>query len=468
MRTLSWLIHFCLWLVLASPITGLASPAHEAARLGDYAQAYALWKPLAEKGDVEAIFHIASLYRTGKGVPRNLERAFNEFMRAAKQSHQHAQFNVAFMLQYGLGINKDINAAKSWYLNAKDNKSSKAVLMLEGLALTGQALEGVSSEIEPVDGTDNGEKPADNLALIAAARAGDVAALNDLLESNESAINAKDSFGRTALIIASANGKKQVVSLLLKSSALVNEVDLIGRSALYIAASKGYSGIVRTLLAYKADASLRDRQTQDTALLVAVKNNRISVVRVLLSGLSSHELNAVLDHRGNTPLSIAVKQGFIRMVGLFLEKKLYINQLNESNKSALMVAAENDSYRIISLLIRNGVRVNQQTRQGWTALMYAVEQNNTRVVRKLLQGGAATDLKNHQGWTALMLAAQQGKIASLQLLLENGAALNIVNRQNEDAMYLAVKYQQQKAISILQKFGAKLPTGPLFSLFGSV
>jgi len=73
-----------------------------------------------------------------------------------------------------------------------------------------------------------------------------------LIESGAD-VNAKDNlFGRTALMIASFYGHKEVVELLLKKGADVNAKDKNGRTALMIASKKGHKEIVELLKFYGA------------------------------------------------------------------------------------------------------------------------------------------------------------------------------------------------------------------------
>jgi len=72
----------------------------EAAWRGDYAAARAEWRPLAEQGNVEAQYSLASLYRDGRGVPRDDEQAAAWYLRAAEAGSWWAAFDLG-MLYWG-------------------------------------------------------------------------------------------------------------------------------------------------------------------------------------------------------------------------------------------------------------------------------------------------------------------------------------------------------------------------------
>jgi TPR repeat protein len=70
----------------------------EAWRRADYAAAVAIWRPLAEKGDVEAAFNLGQAYRLGRGVPTNIAAAVTWYQRAAAKGHPDAQATLGLLL----------------------------------------------------------------------------------------------------------------------------------------------------------------------------------------------------------------------------------------------------------------------------------------------------------------------------------------------------------------------------------
>jgi len=57
---------------------------------GDGAEAYRIWKPLADKGDVEAQYHLGYMYQTGTGVDKDNNQALFWYHKAAKNGHGKA------------------------------------------------------------------------------------------------------------------------------------------------------------------------------------------------------------------------------------------------------------------------------------------------------------------------------------------------------------------------------------------
>ena len=90
----------------------------QALKAGNYAEAYCLWRPLADQGHAEAQYHVGWLYANGNGLAVDIERALAFWGAAAKQGHADAQFAVALAYTTGEGMDKDLVRATDWYLEA--------------------------------------------------------------------------------------------------------------------------------------------------------------------------------------------------------------------------------------------------------------------------------------------------------------------------------------------------------------
>jgi hypothetical protein len=93
--------------------------AMQALARGDYAQAYCVWRPLAEDGLAEAQYHVGWLYANGNGLAVDLHKALAWWKRAASQGHADAQFAVGLAYTTGEGgIRRNLDEAVHWYLVA--------------------------------------------------------------------------------------------------------------------------------------------------------------------------------------------------------------------------------------------------------------------------------------------------------------------------------------------------------------
>jgi TPR repeat protein len=87
---------------------------------GDIATAYQLWEPLAEHGDADAQFALASLYYDGVGVPVDHAESSYWFLLAAKQGHGEAQYNLGNAYKRGEGVRQSDAMAVQWWKKAAE------------------------------------------------------------------------------------------------------------------------------------------------------------------------------------------------------------------------------------------------------------------------------------------------------------------------------------------------------------
>lgn len=96
----------------------------------DFTTAVAIWRPLAEKGDVDAAFNLGQAYRLGRGVKRDLADAQQWLERAAGSDHLDAQTTLGLLL-FDSG---DRTGAMRWLKAAADRGEPRA-LLIYGTAL---------------------------------------------------------------------------------------------------------------------------------------------------------------------------------------------------------------------------------------------------------------------------------------------------------------------------------------------
>lgn len=96
---------------------------------GDYTGAISQWRPLADKGDPDALFNLAQAYKMGRGVPVDLERAKQLYGAAAAKGHVQAADN------YGLLLFQDGEREKAMpYLEASAARGDPRAQYILGIA----------------------------------------------------------------------------------------------------------------------------------------------------------------------------------------------------------------------------------------------------------------------------------------------------------------------------------------------
>lgn len=85
---------------------------------GDLKLAVRLWQPLAERGDPEAQFGIATLYHAGKGLPLDRTESSYWFLLSAEQGFAAAQYNLGNAYKRGEGLRPNAKMAIYWWEKA--------------------------------------------------------------------------------------------------------------------------------------------------------------------------------------------------------------------------------------------------------------------------------------------------------------------------------------------------------------
>lgn len=154
-----------------------------------------------------------------------------------------------------------------------------------------------------------------DLALWSAAAEGDVE-LFDRLLTRGARVQASG-LPTTALWIASQQGAVGIVERLLALDADLEAPDPAdGRTALFQAAQEGHAAVVRLLLLSGARVDVVSARTGATPLFVAAARGHTDVVRELLAAQADVNALANVDGVVDTPLSIAVKRGFVEIAEL--------------------------------------------------------------------------------------------------------------------------------------------------------
>lgn len=81
---------------------------------GRHADATAMYRKLADFGDVRGVTRLAWAYEAGRGVTRNLAEAARLFRVAAEQGDAEAQYALSVMLDTGAGQTRDADEALRW------------------------------------------------------------------------------------------------------------------------------------------------------------------------------------------------------------------------------------------------------------------------------------------------------------------------------------------------------------------
>ena len=211
MRRYSFLPLIILLIVFAADAATL-SDAKMAIRTRDFSKAVKILEPLSRKGDKEAQYHLAVMYRNGQGTRKDVKKAAFWLKKSAAQGYERAQYSLGVLYEEGIGVNKDLVKAVYWYKAAADQDYRNAAKRLSLLKEGGQ------------DNTLNTADMDTDEALHIAVVADDLVAVKKLLREGAD-INATDTYERPVLMEAINRKNVEMVRLLLANGADANAVD---------------------------------------------------------------------------------------------------------------------------------------------------------------------------------------------------------------------------------------------------
>ncbi|KAM7055656.1 ankyrin repeat domain-containing protein 26 isoform 4-T4 [Acridotheres tristis] len=212
-----------------------------------------------------------------------------------------------------------------------------------------------------------------------AAASGDLAQVRQGLRKYS--IDGRDKAERTALHLACANGRVEVVMCLIENKCKLNLLDNDNRSPLMKAVQCQQEKCVAVLLEHGADPNLADADG-NTALHLAVLSDNTTVAGLLL------EHNASIDAQnkeGYTPLILAVSEHHEEIMELLLKKGADVHARDLCERTPLMTAASGGELSLIKVLLRYGADVSHKDTNGWTAEDYAVIHGYSSLSKQLAE-----------------------------------------------------------------------------------
>ena len=289
----------------------------------------------------------------------------------------------------------------------------------------------------------------DPLAVAAAAKAGDTAAVKALLQAGAD-VNAAHGDGMTALHWAASRGDAALAQMLLAAGANIRATTRLGGiTALHIASQGGHANVVASLIAAGADTNTLTGTGTTAVMLAARAGSTDTVTRLVETGA---DVNAKEKAFGQTALMIAAGLDRADVVRLLLSKgadwqaassvadlRNLTAPIEEGGPrggaaaAAAAVAGLTRPYRYNELIGTQG---------GLTALHFAARQGSDAAARALVDGGAGVNvLSPGDQATPLLVALINGHFDLAAMLLEHGANPNLVSDAGVSPLYATLNVQ---------------------------
>ncbi|XP_034549277.1 ankyrin repeat domain-containing protein 50 [Notolabrus celidotus] len=180
-----------------------------------------------------------------------------------------------------------------------------------------------------------------------------------------------------------------------------------------------------------------------TLLANAAHEGSANVVELLLA----HRSNPLdIDVHGQTPLTLASRQGHVKVLSVLLEwaksqehetAMQMMEHIDNEGWTALRSAAWGGHSEAVKLLLDAGADVDGCDSEGRTALRAAAWGGHEEIVLTLLDFGAKVDKVDSKGRTPLIAAAYMGHHEAVEILLDHNTEVNLADGDGRTALSVA-------------------------------
>ena len=319
-------------------------------------------------------------------------------------------------------------------------------------------------------------------SIYTAAQFGDINGVKSLLKES---VNINKIWGPAGspLNIATANGHKDIVSLLIEKGAKVDFPNWRDYTAFHFAIEKAHIDIANLLLLKganinfiskdlgtpldiaklyknkmavdfllknnaltKSELRSRDLDLTQISLHKAVQNRDVSTIKRLLA--AGADVN-IKDEDGFTPLQYAA---YKEEAELLVANGADVNTKDKNGWSILHTSSD-FLVPLAKVVIENGANLDAKTPDGSTPLHHAILHSENILAKLLIDNGADVNAIDNDGWVPLHYADDQ--LSIVELLIAKGANVNAKTYDGRTTLDLRSELNQIKYVNLLRKHGAK-------------
>ena len=427
------LILTCLF--LSAPVWSNLEPSmaeiEKLIRLRDYPQAASDLENLAGIGNPEAQYRLASLYRAGKGVSKDLGKATELHYQSALTGYADAQYSYGQLVEKADNAPESLNEAIDWYQKAAAQGHELAVLKLKQLE-------------EYIAAQDPGISRAD---IFAAIQRNDVVLINSLINMGAN-LNLTDPLGNSTVMAALLAGWPQLANTLLDHTNHPAQINSLGFRPMHVATIRGYGTIVSALLEEGVNIDQTDVRG-NTSLILAAKNQQTDMLRLLLDRGANY---AITTRKKLTAIDFVfgadypAGQALLASYGIGPGTKGSgtVDPLIVDIEATTQVSAASRLDQFKAAVAQHGSRYD-----GWPLLNIAIELGEVEILPQIIAQQPDLDATDPDGNSALHVAARKGDAVTLGQLLTHGVNVNATNAAGETSLYLAVESASPESVSVL-------------------
>ena len=350
----------------------------------------------------------------------------------------HQSYAEYFLAKYVVNIIKEIEDDKNQYSeidqNNKVDQEFNQILSNEEFFLVRKFLNDLLPEFKTTFEAKINLKLQLKLPIENCCRENLFNILNYLIMNKNSNITSKNQF----LLLASLNGHKEIVQLLIQKGIDINQTYEDGENTIKLDLKKSKKSTAQSKLKEK-NIIMKD----GLDFYKKFQNKIPFLLENVIDQTDSYGLNA---------LHLSSENGHKEVVQLLLEKGIDINQTNTYGQNGLHLASANGHLEIAKLLIENGIDVNLNDKTGCNALIQATFSNNREIGQLLIEKGIDINQTDLNGLNATNWALICGHKEILELLIEKGSDINQTDFYGLNAIHLAsICGHKDKAKFLIEK-----------------
>lgn len=391
-------------------------------RLREYSKAVKQLQPLLKQNKAEAQYRMGGLYRLGKGVAKDMDKAIAEYRKASINGLDVAQFALASLLEKRSSSKQKMIEIQKWYKAAADQGHRKAIKKLA--ILENRFIAGNTPEISHEN-------------IFSAIRNDALEQIKSLKEQGVN-LDLTDNRQRSTLMVALLSRHHKMSQLLLPISSQLDKPDINHDRPLHVATSNGYTDIVLSLIQKQVNINAIDK-LGNTALIIATRHDNKKIIQHLLSNNADHSIK---NKKGQTAPKLAQTLNLKQAKLVFKQHKI---QLPRKDKNYARIDINS---------FKSTINKSASLYKGWPLINIASLLGESAIVGQLLDQGVDITATDQTGNSALHRAAGKGQLTTVKLLVSRGSNINAINHNGESALYMAASSGQLKVINYLLNKGA--------------
>lgn len=268
-----------------------------------------------------------------------------------------------------------------------------------------------------------------------------------LLIENGADVHGENEQGSTALHVAAHEGRIDLLRLLIEKGADVQKISDDWGSALTAAAQAAAFDCAKLLLENGAEVNAEGGKYHSALQAAAVVGDP-DMIKLLLEHKADPN---VVGGEFGTALLAASSESNMEPIRLLLEAGADPNETVGGTETPLQRAAFTGTPGIVELLLERGARVNETGGAYGSALNAAIEQGNLDCAKSLLDHGADPNLSVPGHDTPVQIAARKDLLEILKLLTERGADLQIIDEGGRTITMVALTWNSHSIVEHLLK-----------------